>query len=156
MTVETLIPIAYLIAAVTFILGLKGLSSPTTAVQGNRIAAAGMLIAVVATFFAQDAQGSVPLILAGMAVGGVAGFAGARVVKMTAMPQMVALFNGAGGGAAALVSILEVARTASPTGAGGLGIATGAALSSMLGLMIGAVSFSGSAIAFGKLQGLIT
>ena len=99
MTVETLIPVAYLIAAVTFILGLKGLSSPTTAVQGNRIAATGMLIAVIATFFASDVKGGVPIILAGIAVGGVAGFAGARMVKMTAMPQMVALFNGAGGGA---------------------------------------------------------
>src|SRR3989442_8657890 len=103
-TVETLIPVAYLIAAITFILGLKGLSSPTTAVQGNRIAAAGMLIAVIATFFARDV-GSLPVILAGIAVGGIAGFYGARVVKMTAMPQMVALFNGAGGGAAALVSV---------------------------------------------------
>src|SRR5438132_12739711 len=150
MTVETLIPIAYLIAAVTFILGLKGLSSPTTAVQGNRIAAAGMLIAVVATFFAQDAQGSVPLILAGMAVGGVAGFYGARVVKMTAMPQMVALFNGAGGGAAALVSVLEFYRERQ-VGA----LELGPTVATLLGLVIGAVSFSGSAIAFGKLQGLI-
>src|SRR5207247_614477 len=110
MTVETLIPVAYLIAAVTFILGLKGLSSPTTAVQGNRIAAGGMLIALIATFFAADVKGGVPLILAGIAVGGIAGFAGARMVKMTAMPQMVALFNGAGGGAAAVVAILEFAR----------------------------------------------
>src|SRR5437867_162875 len=152
MTVETLIPIAYLIAAVTFILGLKGLSSPTTAVQGNRIAAAGMLIAVVATFFAQDAQGSVPLILAGMAVGGVAGFAGARVVKMTAMPQMVALFNGAGGGAAALVSILEFSRELDSGRMPDFGVT----VATLLGLVIGAVSFSGSAIAFGKLQGIVS
>jgi len=151
-TVETLIPIAYLIAAVTFILGLKGLSSPTTAVQGNRIAAAGMLIAVVATFFAQDAQGSVPLILAGMAVGGVAGFAGARVVKMTAMPQMVALFNGAGGGAAALVSILEFSRELDSGRMPDFGVT----VATLLGLVIGAVSFSGSAIAFGKLQGIVS
>src|SRR2546423_4439866 len=109
MTVETLIPVAYLIAAVTFILRLKGLSSPTTAVQGNRIAAAGMLIAVIATFFAADVKGGVPILLAGIAVGGIAGFVGARMVKMTAMPQMVALFNGAGGGAAALLAILAVA-----------------------------------------------
>src|SRR2546425_3512855 len=99
MTVETLIPIAYLIAAVTFILGLKGLSSPTTAVQGNRIAAAGMLIAVVATFFAQDAQGSVPLILAGMAVWGDARLAGARGGQMTTRPQMGdPLYRARGGG----------------------------------------------------------
>jgi len=151
MTVETLIPVAYLIAAVTFILGLKGLSSPTTAVQGNRIAATGMLIAVIATFFASDVKGGVPIILAGIAVGGVAGFAGARMVKMTAMPQMVALFNGAGGGAAALVAILEFARQRD---AGVLEF--GASLATLLALIIGAVSFSGSAVAFGKLQGLIT
>src|SRR6267378_603056 len=149
-TVETLIPIAYLIAAITFILGLKGLSSPTTAVQGNRIAAAGMLIAVIATFFAADVKGGVPLILVGIAVGGVAGFAGARMVKMTAMPQMVALFNGAGGGAAALVAILEFSRQRE---AGVLEL--GASVATLLALIIGAVSFSGSAIAFGKLQGLI-
>jgi proton-translocating NAD(P)+ transhydrogenase subunit beta len=150
MTLETLIPVAYLIAAVTFILGLKGLSSPTTAVQGNRIAATGMLIAVIATFFAADVKGGVPLILAGIAVGGIAGFAGARMVKMTAMPQMVALFNGAGGGAAALVAILEFARERE------VGVLeVGATVATLLALIIGAVSFSGSAVAFGKLQGLI-
>src|SRR5437879_12857998 len=152
MTVETLIPIAYLIAAVTFILGLKGLSSPTTALQGNRVAAAAMVLAVVATSFAQAAQGSVPLILAGMAVGGVAGFAGARVVKMTAMPQMVALFNGAGGGAAALVSILEFSRELDSGRMPDFGVT----VATLLGLVIGAVSFSGSAVAFAKLQGIVT
>ena len=151
MTVEQLIPVAYLIAAVTFVLGLKGLSSPTTAVQGNRIAAAGMLIAVVATFFAGEVQGGIPVILGGIAVGGVAGFYGARVVKMTAMPQMVALFNGAGGGAAALVAFLEFARSFQ-----GYPVGLGPTIATFLGLIIGAVSFSGSAIAFGKLQGVIT
>ena len=151
MTIATLIPVAYLIAAVTFILGLKGLSSPTTAVVGNRIAAAGMLIAVIATFFAAEVQGGIPVILAGIAVGGIAGFVGARVVKMTAMPQMVALFNGAGGGAAALVAILEFSRQID---AGALEF--GATLATLLALIIGAVSFSGSAVAFGKLQGIIT
>jgi proton-translocating NAD(P)+ transhydrogenase subunit beta len=151
-TAQDLIPVAYLIAAVTFILGLKGLSSPTTAVMGNRIAAAGMLVAVIATFFAADVQGGAPVIFAGMLVGGVAGFAGARMVKMTAMPQMVALFNGAGGGAAALVSILEFSRGVSSGQTPGFG----ATLATLLGLVIGAVSFSGSAIAFGKLQGIVT
>src|SRR2546425_4447626 len=150
-TVATLIPVAYLIAAVTFILGLKGLSSPTTAVLGNRIAATGMLIAVIATFFAPSIHDRIPGILAGIAVGGIAGFVGARVVKMTAMPQMVALFNGAGGGAAALVAILEFSRQID---AGVLEF--GATLATLLALIIGGVSFSGSAIAFGKLQGLIT
>jgi len=152
MTVATLIPVAYLIAAITFILGLKGLSSPTTAVQGNRIAAAGMLIAVIATFFSQDVNGGLPVILAGILVGGGAGFYGARVVKMTAMPQMVALFNGAGGGAAALVAILEFARELATGRPPDLGVS----VTTLLALIIGAVSFSGSAVAFGKLQGLIT
>jgi len=152
---HALIPLTYLIAAVTFVLGLKGLSGPKTAVNGNRIAAAGMLLAVAATFFDIEFQtyGVTGLIVtaAGLLVGGSAGFYGARVVKMTAMPQMIALFNGAGGGAAALVSILELSR-----GLTGAGVMPGETISSMLGLMIGAVSFSGSAVAFGKLQGLIT
>jgi H+-translocating NAD(P) transhydrogenase subunit beta len=151
MTIQSLIPIAYLIAAVTFILGLKGLSGPNTAVQGNRIAAAGMLIAVIATFFANEVQGGVPLIIAGILVGGAGGFVGARMVKMTAMPQMVALFNGAGGGAAALVAILEFARRIEEGS-----LEFGPTLATLLALIIGAVSFSGSAIAFGKLQGIIT
>src|SRR5438034_11491716 len=151
-TVATLIPVAYLIAAVTFILGLKGLSSPTTAVLGNRIAATGMLAAVIATFFAADVQGGIPVILAGIAVGGIAGFVGARVVKMTAMPQMVALFNGAGGGAAALVSILEFSRELDSGRMPDFGVT----VATLLGLVIGAVSFSGSAIAFGKLQGIVS
>jgi H+-translocating NAD(P) transhydrogenase subunit beta len=155
MDLRTLIPLTYLIAAVTFVLGLKGLSGPKTAVNGNRIAAAGMLLAVAATFFDVEFQsyGTTGLIVtaAGLVIGGSAGFYGARVVKMTAMPQMIALFNGAGGGAAALVSILELSR-----GLTSSGVTPGGTISSMLGLMIGAVSFSGSAIAFGKLQGLIT
>src|SRR5207237_5539354 len=114
MDLRSLIPLTYLIAAVTFVLGLKGLSGPKTAVNGNRIAAAGMLLAVAATFFDLGFQsyGVTGLLVtaAGLVVGGVAGFTGARLVKMTAMPQMVALFNGAGGGAAALVSILDLIR----------------------------------------------
>ncbi len=155
MDLRLLIPLTYFIAAITFILGLKGLSGPKTAVSGNRIAAAGMLLAVAATFFDIEFQsyGTTGLIVtaAGLLIGGAAGFVGARLVKMTAMPQMIALFNGAGGGAAALVSILELTR-----GLGGAGVTPGETISSMLGLMIGAVSFSGSAVAFGKLQGLIT
>jgi H+-translocating NAD(P) transhydrogenase subunit beta len=157
MDLRLLIPLTYFIAAITFILGLKGLSGPKTAVNGNRIAAAGMLLAVAATFFDIEFQsyGTTGLVVtaAGLLIGGAAGFVGARLVKMTAMPQMIALFNGAGGGAAALVSILELMRG---LGQGGPGVTGGETISSMLGLMIGAVSFSGSAVAFGKLQGLIT
>ncbi len=156
MDVQTWIPVVYLVTAVTFVLGLKGLSGPTTAVSGNRIAAAGMLLAVAATFatkeYAEYGTTGVLLTIGGMAVGTVAGVAGGRLVKMTAMPQMVALFNGAGGGAAALVSILEYTRSAQS----GAGLAWGAVLSTVLGLMIGGVSFSGSAVAFAKLQGLIS
>jgi len=145
-----LVPWVYLIAAVTFIFGLKGLSGPTTAQLGNRVAAAGMLAAVIATFLEQQVAAAWVLVLPAIAIGTVIGFVGARQVPMTAMPQMVAIFNGAGGGAAALVSTLEYLRA---TGAGGASV--GEVIAILLGLMIGAVSFSGSIIAFGKLQGLI-
>src|SRR5207249_11161480 len=106
-----------------------------------------MLAAVIATFFAADVQGGIPVILAGIAVGGIAGFVGARVVKMTAMPQMVALFNGAGGGAAALVAILEFSRQID---AGALEF--GATLATLLALIIGGVSFSVVGVAFRQLR----
>jgi len=144
------VPWVYLIAAITFIFGLKGLSGPTTAQLGNRVAAAGMLAAVIATFLEQQVAAAWILVLPAIAIGTVIGFVGARQVPMTAMPQMVAIFNGAGGGAAALVSTLEYLRAA---GAGGASV--GEVIAILLGLMIGAVSFSGSIIAFGKLQGLI-
>jgi len=145
-----LVPWVYLIAAITFIFGLKGLSGPTTAQTGNRVAAAGMLAAVIATFLEQQVAAAWILVLPAIAIGTVIGVVGARQVPMTAMPQMVAIFNGAGGGAAALVSLLEYLRA---TGAGGASV--GEVIAILLGLMIGAVSFSGSIIAFGKLQGLI-
>ncbi|HEV8669368.1 MAG TPA: NAD(P)(+) transhydrogenase (Re/Si-specific) subunit beta [Candidatus Limnocylindria bacterium] len=145
-----LVPWVYLIAAVTFIFGLKGLSGPTTAQMGNRVAAAGMLAAVIATFLETQVAEAWLLVIPAIAIGTVIGFAGARSVPMTAMPQMVAIFNGAGGGAAALVSALEYLRA---TSAGGASV--GEVVAILLGLMIGAVSFSGSIIAFGKLQGLI-
>ena len=145
-----LVPWVYLIAAITFIFGLKGLSGPTTAQMGNRVASAGMLAAVIATFLEQQVAAAWILVLPAIAIGTVIGFVGARQVPMTAMPQMVAIFNGAGGGAAALVSLLEYLRA---TGAGGASV--GEVIAILLGLMIGAVSFSGSIIAFGKLQGLI-
>ncbi|HEY3126921.1 MAG TPA: NAD(P)(+) transhydrogenase (Re/Si-specific) subunit beta [Candidatus Limnocylindria bacterium] len=144
------VPWIYLIAAITFIFGLKGLSGPTTAQLGNRVAAAGMLAAVIATFLEQQVAAAWVLVLPAIGIGTVIGFVGARQVPMTAMPQMVAIFNGAGGGAAALVSTLEYLRA---TGAGGASV--GEVIAILLGLMIGAVSFSGSIIAFGKLQGLI-
>ncbi len=145
-----LVPWVYFIAAVTFILGLKGLSGPTTAPLGNRIAATGMLLAVIATFLETQVASAWLLIVPAIAIGTAIGFVGARQVPMTAMPQMVAIFNGAGGGAAALVSVLEYEHALEAGTA-----SAGEVVAIMLGLMIGAVSFSGSAIAFGKLQGLI-
>ena len=145
-----LVPWVYFLASITFIFGLKGLSGPTTAPLGNRVAAAGMLLAVIATFLETQVADAWILIVPAMAIGGVIGVFGARMVPMTAMPQMVAFFNGAGGGAAALVSSLEYLHTQSGEGAG-----VGEVIAIVLGLMIGAVSFSGSAVAFGKLQGLI-
>jgi NAD(P) transhydrogenase subunit beta len=145
-----LVPWVYFIAAITFVFGLKGLSGPTTAQMGNRVAAAGMLAAVIATFLEQQVAAAWILVLPAIAIGTVIGFVGARRVPMTAMPQMVAIFNGAGGGAAALVSMLEYLRA---TSAGTASV--GEVIAILLGLMIGAVSFSGSIVAFGKLQGLI-
>jgi NAD(P) transhydrogenase subunit beta len=145
-----LVPWVYFVASVTFIFGLKGLSGPTTAQMGNRVAAGGMLAAVIATFLEKQVAAAWILVLPAIAIGTVIGFLGARRVPMTAMPQMVAIFNGAGGGAAALVSLLEYLRA---TSAGNAPV--GEVIAILLGLMIGAVSFSGSIIAFGKLQGLI-
>jgi H+-translocating NAD(P) transhydrogenase subunit beta len=145
-----LVPWIYFLAAITFIFGLKGLSGPTTAQMGNRVAAAGMLAAVIATFLEQQVAAAWVLVLPAIAIGTVIGVVGARQVPMTAMPQMVAIFNGAGGGAAALVSLLEYLRA---TSAGGASV--GEVIAILLGLIIGSVSFSGSIVAFGKLQGLI-
>ena len=142
---------AYLIASVLFILGIKGLSSPKTARSGNRLASIGMLLAIVATLLDRQIL-SYTWIIAGIAVGAAIGAYAARTVTMTAMPQMVALFNGSGGGAAALVSSLEYRHLVHSLGA--LPIDSG--ISILLGALIGAVSFSGSIVAFGKLQGIIT
>src|SRR5438477_4487195 len=148
---EVLTYLVYLVSGITFILALKFLSSPRTARTGNLLGAGGMALVVIWTLF--TAAGMLEhwwIVLVAGGVGSVIGVVGARQVPMTAMPQMVAIFNGAGGGAAALVSTLEYLRA---TGAGGASV--GEVIAILLGLMIGAVSFSGSVIAFGKLQGLI-
>jgi H+-translocating NAD(P) transhydrogenase subunit beta len=142
-----LINVAYLVAAVCFIVGLKLLSSPATARRGNQIAALGMTIAVVATLFLPGLH-NIWLILIGLAIGAVAAVYPARSVKMTAMPQMVAIFNGMGGATAALVSLVEFQHKAD--------IGRGEIISIVLGVIIGSISFSGSMIAFGKLQELIS
>jgi NAD(P) transhydrogenase subunit beta len=140
----------YLITIVTFILALRFLSHPTTARRGNWIGAGGMLLAIVVTF-AQHAVMSYWEIAVGMAVGGSFGAVAARKVRMTAMPQMVALFNGVGGGAAALISLAEFHNLAPDPGT----LQTDISLSIMLSAIIGSISFAGSMIAFAKLQELI-
>ncbi len=146
-----LVHFAYLIAAICFILGLKRLSSPATARSGNMIAAAGMAVAVIATLFTPGLQNA-GLLTAALAIGAIGGVIGARRVPMTDMPQMVAMLNGLGGGAAALVAFAEYwnlsHKAFMPEHA--------ARPEQLFGAIIGSISFSGSVIAFGKLQGIIS
>jgi H+-translocating NAD(P) transhydrogenase subunit beta len=142
----------YVVAFSLFITGLAKLTSPTTAVQGNKIAAGGMLLAVVATLLNPALDGSEFLLIAvGLVIGTAVGVPSAVNVKMTAMPQMVALFNGVGGGAVALISWAEFRQLGGDLGAD---LATGIPL--VFGAIIGSISFWGSNIAFAKLQGLIS
>jgi hypothetical protein len=140
----------YLVTIVTFILALRFLSSPAHARRGNQIGAAGMLLAIVVTWI-KIGTTSWWAIAIGMIVGGGFGAAAARKVRMTAMPQMVALFNGVGGGAAALISLAELHRILPEPGTPKVDIAVAIVLSAL----IGSISFSGSMIAFAKLQELI-
>ncbi len=140
----------YIVAFGLFIQGLRGLSGPTTAVRGNRIAGVGMALAVVATLLQPDA-GNWGLIVLGVALGTAVGIPAARRVKMTAMPQMVALFNGVGGGAVFLISWSEFRLTHGFTFS-----PTYVAVFSLFAAIVGSVSFWGSNIAFAKLQGLIS
>ena len=147
---ESIIAGSYIVSAVLFIFGLKRLSSPATARSGNQLAAFGMVLALAATLLDRQIL-SFWTIGIGMLVGAVIGTYFARTVQMTAMPQMVALFNGMGGATAALVSVAEYIRLMSVGGAVGAGETT----SIVLGTVIGAVSFTGSIIAFGKLQEIL-
>jgi len=140
----------YLVTIVTFILALRFLSNPVHARRGNQIGAAGMLLAIVVTWI-KIGTTSWWAIALGMIVGGGFGAAAARKVRMTAMPQMVALFNGVGGGAAALISLAELHRILPEPGEPKVDIAVAIVLSAL----IGSISFSGSMIAFAKLQELI-
>jgi NAD(P) transhydrogenase subunit beta len=144
------IALAYLVAAVLFILGLKQLSSPKGARNGNFTAAAGMVIALVATIpLLHFTPAGVTIIAIGIVIGATVGTIGARRVKMTAIPQMVALFNGVGGGAAALVAVAELLQF-------GQHPAFTVAFPSVFSIVIGSVSFAGSMVAFAKLQELMT
>jgi NAD(P) transhydrogenase subunit beta len=145
------VQVAYLVAAVCFILALKGLSSPRTARRGNRLGALGALIATVVVFFEGNLDHVVPILIA-IAVGTVIGVAGAYRVQMTQMPQLVALFNGVGGGAAALVALLELQEVTDLEGVVGEFTLAATAFT----IAVGSVSFSGSLVTFAKLQELVT
>jgi NAD(P) transhydrogenase subunit beta len=140
----------YLITIVTFILALHFLSSPAHARRGNQIGAAGMIVAVVVTWI-KIGTTSWWAIAIGMLIGGGFGAIAARKVKMTAMPQMVALFNGVGGGAAALIALAELHRILPEPGSPKIDIS----LAIVLSALIGSISFAGSMVAFAKLQELI-
>ncbi|HUB35813.1 MAG TPA: NAD(P)(+) transhydrogenase (Re/Si-specific) subunit beta, partial [Solirubrobacteraceae bacterium] len=172
---EDFIYVLYIVAFALFIQGLRGLAGPTTAVRGNRTAAVGMAIAVVATLLIPN-EGNWGLIALGIALGVAVGVPAARQVKMTAMPQMVALFNGVGGGAVALISWVEFRHYGSTYGSHAIhlgtelpsgvvlqtgasihvgGVPTYVAIFSVFAAIVGSVSFWGSNIAFGKLQEII-
>ncbi|HZP52850.1 NAD(P)(+) transhydrogenase (Re/Si-specific) subunit beta [Actinocrinis sp.] len=141
----------YLIAAICFILALKGLSAPKTARYGNWAGAAGAAIAVIITLSTGHLQ-HIGLILGAIAVGAVFGVPAATRVKMTAMPQLVAIFNGVGGGAAAVVALVEFLTVASQSSK----IAMGDEAATVFTILVGSVSFAGSMVTFAKLQELMT
>jgi NAD(P) transhydrogenase subunit beta len=165
---ESFIYVLYIVAFALFIQGLRGLAGPTGAVRGNRIAALGMAIAVLATLL-NPGEGNWGLIVLGVALGTAVGVPAARNVKMTAMPQMVALFNGVGGGAVAIISWVEFRHYGSTYGSHTIrvagqygtliihtgGVPTYVAIFSVFAAIVGSVSFWGSNIAFGKLQEVI-
>jgi NAD(P) transhydrogenase subunit beta len=146
-----MVELAYLLAGVLFIVGLKGLTSPRTARRGNRIAALGMLVAIVVVvvdLIGLDAKLAWGIVIAGMIVGGGIGAFLALRVQMTDMPQLVAAFNGFGGGSSALVAAAAVVATNAV-------MPTETAVTTSLSLIIGAITLTGSFIAFGKLQGIV-
>ena len=167
-----ILTIIYIISSITFIIGLKMLSNPANARKGNLIAAAGMILAIFGTIFLYQENGTrltnYGWIFGGLVVGTVIGTLAARKVKMTAMPEMVSIFNGMGGACAALISIVEFNHLLySPTVATqvsmhnsigteniemGLWYSAGHVLIILLGLIIGTVSFAGSIVAWGEIE----
>jgi NAD(P) transhydrogenase subunit beta len=145
---STVIELVYLLSAILFVVGLKRLQSPATARGGNALAALAMLLAIIATVVDAEIL-SWTGILVGMALGGLIGATAARMVEMTAMPQLVGIFNGFGGGASALVAVAEFLSNPA------IGVGT-PGVTMLLGTLIGGVTFSGSFIAFAKLQELMT
>jgi NAD(P) transhydrogenase subunit beta len=155
--IETLVRLLWLAGAAAFVFGLMRMNSPATARNGNLVSAAGMALAVGGTALLLIANGSVGvagwiIIVVGIAVGGGLGLFTARTVKMTAMPQLVSLFNAVGGGAAALIGIDDYLRVASQ---GGQVLPLEIQVATVLDVVIGCITFTGSLVASGKLQGLI-
>ncbi|HUS00984.1 MAG TPA: NAD(P)(+) transhydrogenase (Re/Si-specific) subunit beta [Chitinophagaceae bacterium] len=159
----SILTICYIIGSVTFIIGLKMLSNPATARRGNLIAAGGMLIAILGTIFLYEEDGNklgnYSWIFGGLLIGSVIGTLAARRVKMTAMPEMVSLFNGMGGACAALISLVEFNHIskvlAENNSSEYVSSIQPTILIIVLGLIIGSVSFAGSMIAWGKLNGKV-
>ena len=158
-----LLTICYIIGSVTFIIGLKMLSNPATARKGNLVAAFGMTVAILATIFLyQNTETGERLhnyvwIFAGLLIGGIVGTLSAKKVKMTSMPEMVSLFNGMGGACAALISLVEFNHLSKELSEGKITLSSvqPTVLIIVLGLIIGSVSFAGSMIAWGKLNGKV-
>jgi NAD(P) transhydrogenase subunit beta len=153
---QSILELSYLVAAILFVFGLRMLGHPDTARKGNLWAGIGMVLAIVATIILhKDDQGhgikNLGFIIGAILFGTVAGWIIARRVKMTAMPQLVSFFNGTGGAAAALISLRELPNIA-PELLAGQGLLNGQVLVILLGLMIGSVSFTGSMVAYGKLD----
>ena len=144
----TVVPLLYIVAFALLILGLSGLTGPRTAVRGNKIAAVGMLVAVIATLLM--VRHNWLLILAGLVVGAALGVPSARRAPMTALPQMVALFNGVGGGAVALIAWSEFRTTDAFAGE-----PLYVVIASLFGAIVGSVSFWGSLVAFGEVQEIL-
>ena len=145
---DILVELTYLLSAILFVVGLKRLQSPATARGGNALASFAMLLAIIATVVDTDIL-TWTGILVGVAIGGLVGGVAARKVEMTAMPEMVGVFNAFGGGASALVAVAEFLNH--PT----VGVST-AGVAMLLGTVIGGITFSGSFIAFAKLKGILT
>jgi NAD(P) transhydrogenase subunit beta len=156
-TIDTLVRLVYLVAAAGFVIGLHQMNSPATARNGNLLSAGGMALAILATaVLLATSQGgigitAIVIIVLGVALGGGLGLYTARTVRMTAMPQLVSLFNAVGGGAAALIALDDYIRLAATNTIVGLGIS----VPTVLDVIIGCVTFTGSLVASAKLQGLI-
>src|SRR5678816_2294613 len=160
-TVEAIVRLLWLAGAAAFVIGLMRMNSPATARNGNLVSAGGMALAIAGTAVLLAVQGSISttgwlIIIAGIAVGGGLGLYTARTVKMTAMPQLVSLFNAVGGGAAALIAIDDYIRLANLQTFAQNTIKLEVSVPTVLDIVIGGITFTGSLIASGKLMGIIS